>query len=213
MDQKNSSLNEHSMEFFLKSRDKLIHSYSVMSNTINTFSDDEEKSLVFAIDNSLTFHSIKISDNIFNMNGKKEIIDRITKLINRAIIKSGINGAKEAKNVFSSKEFSEIISNENQEIKESINKIQEKIMRSFKQLSLITKTIVSDSGNISIVISGDKMVKSISICDEYLSSKKRSIFEKELLGSLNTAIQEIQKEIEILFNKNEEEIYKTLIHE
>jgi DNA-binding protein YbaB len=210
MDKNNALLNECTRDYFLKTKEKIIHSHNIAANRIHTYSD-EEKYIILTIDSSLNFRSVNISKKLFTNCDKKGIIDRMIKIINRAIIKSSIMGADEIKKAVSSKEYEEIISKENQNIKEGIEIIQENYIQSIKQLSIINKTIVSDSKIITLVISGNKLIKSISINDDYFSPQKIPLLETELMQTINKAIQEIQKEIQIIFNMNEEEVNKMLL--
>jgi DNA-binding protein YbaB len=201
--------NEHTKEFFLNAREKIIRSKNAASGRIGSYSD-EDKSMVFTIDYSLNFHSVDISERLYTLCIKSEIIERMVKIINRAIIKSSMMGADEVKKAISTKEFADIMSTENREIQEGIANSQDNFMRALKNLSNQTKTVASDSGNISLVITGDKMIKSLSISDEYLSPENRTLLEQELLHTLNRAVQETQKDLQSLLTKTEEEMKKLM---
>jgi DNA-binding protein YbaB len=201
--------NEHTKEFFLNAREKIIRSKNAASGRIGSYSD-EDKSMVFTIDYSLNFHSVDISERLYTLCIKSEIIERMVKIINRAIIKSSMMGADEVKKTISTKEFADIMSTENREIQEGIANSQDNFMRALKNLSNQTKTVASDSGNISLVITGDKMIKSLSISDEYLSPENRTLLEQELLHTLNRAVQETQKDLQSLLTKTEEEMKKLM---
>jgi DNA-binding protein YbaB len=201
--------NEHTKEFFLNAREKIIRSKNAASGRIGSYSD-EDKSMVFTIDYSLNFHSVDISERLYTLCIKSEIIERMVNIINRAIIKSSMMGADEVKKTISTKEFADIMSTENREIQEGIANSQDNFMRALKNLSNQTKTVASDSGNISLVITGDKMIKSLSISDEYLSPENRTLLEQELLHTLNRAVQETQKDLQSLLTKTEEEMKKLM---
>jgi DNA-binding protein YbaB len=201
--------NEHTKEFFLNAREKIIRSKNAASGRIGSYSD-EDKSMVFTIDYSLNFHSVDISERLYTLCIKSEIIERMVNIINRAIIKSSMMGADEVKKAISTKEFADIMSTENREIQEGIANSQDNFMRALKNLSNQTKTVASDSGNISLVITGDKMIKSLSISDEYLSPENRTLLEQELLHTLNRAVQETQKDLQSLLTKTEEEMKKLM---
>jgi DNA-binding protein YbaB len=203
------SPNDQTKEYFLKSKGELIQLHKIMQSTIDIYSD-ENKLITLSIDNAQTIHSINLSDNLLCSFNHKDICNRIIRLINQAIFNSNINGINEAKNAISLKELEKIISNESQGIKDNLDSLNKHIERSRQELSLKTKSVVSEGGNIKIVISGSRMILSLSISDEYLSEKNKSMIETEIMATLNKAMREIQEEIREVMKINEEEFKNNL---
>ena len=54
------------------------------------------------------------------------------------------------------------------------------------------------------------MILSLSISDEYLSEKNKSMIETEIMATLNKAMREIQEEIREVMKINEEEFKNNL---
>jgi DNA-binding protein YbaB len=72
------------------------------------------------------------------------------------------------------------------------------------------KTFVSQSGNIIVVISGARIIKSLSINDEYLLPENKALIEKELMETINRAMREMQEEIQSIVKNNEKELNNEL---
>jgi len=209
MDENRYSINDRTKEYLLISKDKLIQLHNIILSTTSTYSD-EEILITLSMDNAQIIHSINLSDNLLSSYGQGEISNQILRLINQAIFKSSINGVNEVKNALSLKELAKIISNESQGMKDNLESLNKNIEQSRQALSLITKSVISESGNIKIVISGSRMILSLSISDEYLSQKNKSMIETEIMSTLNKVMREIQEEIREIMKKNEEEFNKNI---
>jgi DNA-binding protein YbaB len=205
MDQEKYFPNDRTREYFSKIKDKLTQSHNLMSSTNNSFSD-KEKLITLSIDNFQIIHTINISEKLLVSYEKGEICDRLVRMINQAIIKSSINGVNEAKNAVSPKELTEIISNENRDIKENIELLNKNIEKSFAEYFEKTKTVFSKSGNIKLVISRNRIIQSLTISDEYIKTKNKLLIETELLETVNGVMGEIMDEIQRLIKKNNDEI-------
>jgi DNA-binding protein YbaB len=209
MDQKNNKLNDNTKEYFSKSKDKLIESHNLMLSTVTSFSD-EDNLITLSMDNLQEIHEVNISDKLLISHGKKEIENRLLRLVNQAIFKSSINAANQAKKAVSSKELDKIISKESQGIKDSIEMVKKNIDQSLKNISSMTNSVVSKSGNLTLVISGTRMITSINISEEYLSEKNKLAIENELKETVNKAMQENLKEIQGLMKIHEDEFNKKI---
>jgi DNA-binding protein YbaB len=212
MNQQKHTMAARTKEFISVSREKIIQSSTCWISTIQTYSDAEGL-LSLTIDNTQILHSINLSEKLFTTFKKQDILVRLTQFINKAIIHAGRNAARDMQNVFSAKEFMEMLSLENREVRDHFEQLIKRNNQSVQELALIKKTINSESGNTTVIVFGNRMIHLITINDEFFSIKNKSLIEGELLGAVNKAMREIIEEIRVKINKNEEEFNKYIIQE
>ncbi|MBN1439782.1 MAG: YbaB/EbfC family nucleoid-associated protein [Anaerolineales bacterium] len=203
-------LNEKTQEYFHQTKEKILLSCGGWKSAINTFSDDNGL-IALTMDNSQIIHSMRISDKLFDGYEKNEIQEHIIHLINKSIIRAGENAVKEMQKAISEKEFTKILSNERELVKEQIEVLLKKNDCSVQQLSLKKKTHYSSSGKIIITISGNKLVQAITIMGDLLKKEKKDILEREIIETINEANQKIMEELQEAIKINEEEVYNVLL--
>jgi DNA-binding protein YbaB len=204
MDQKEYSQKDRKKEFLSKSMDELALFQENILSKIITFVDKEQ--ITLTMNNLQIIQSLKISEMLLLAPEKKIIRERLARLINEAILTSSINVANAAKNAFSYQEWHEIISNEEHEVKENIEGLGENISPILQVISSMRKAVVSKSGKVGVVISGARVINTLSINDDYIVPENKALLETELVETVNRAMREIQEEIQVLLKNNEEKI-------
>jgi DNA-binding protein YbaB len=204
MDQKEYSQKDRKKEFLSKSMDELALFQENILSKIITFVDKEQ--ITLTMNNLQIIQSLKISEMLLLAPEKKIIRERLARLINEAILTSSINVANAAKNAFSYQEWHEIISNEEHEVKENIEGLGENISPMLQVISSMRKAVVSKSGKVGVVISGARVINTLSINDDYIVPENKALLETELVETVNRAMREIQEEIQVLLKNNEEKI-------
>jgi DNA-binding protein YbaB len=204
MDQKEYSQKDRKKEFLSKSMDELALFQENILSKIITFVDKEQ--ITLTMNNLQIIQSLKISEMLLLAPEKKIIRERLARLINEAILTSSINVANAAKNAFSYQEWHEIISNEEHEVKENIESLGENISPMLQVISSMRKAVVSKSGKVGVVISGARVINTLSINDDYIVPENKALLETELVETVNRAMREIQEEIQVLLKNNEEKI-------
>jgi DNA-binding protein YbaB len=212
MEQNKISLNERTKEYFSRSKENIIQSHNKWISAINTFSD-EDGQITITMDNTQIIHSINISEKFLVTSDKKEIIDRLTRSMNKALRQAGINAAKEMRHSVSPEEYNRIVACEKKEVKEQIELLSKNNTQAIQEIFTRKRAVVSEKGNVTVIIFGNRMIHSLTINEEIMTMKNKSIIEKELVETVNKAMQENIEEIQETVNRNEEEFYKTIIKE
>jgi DNA-binding protein YbaB len=211
MDHNKLSLNERTKDYFSRSKEKIIQSHNNWVSTINSFSN-EDGQITLTMDNTQIIHSINISEKLLVDSNKKELFDRWTRFINEAIIKAGKNAAREMQNAISAEEYGKILSDEKKEIQDQFELLIKKNNLSIQRLSSIKRTVVSASGNVTIIIFGNRIIHSIFITEECFSKGNNTI-EKELMETVNKALREVMESVQGSIKRNEEDLNKTIFQE
>jgi DNA-binding protein YbaB len=212
MEQKRYALNDRSKEYFSKTKENIIRSHNNWLSTIHTYSY-EENLMSLTMDNTQMIHSISISEKLFSKYNEREISERLHRFLNDAIIQAGKNAVKEMQNSISPEELNNILSQEDAEVKKNYELLMKKNNQTIQELVSINRTINSPNGNISLVILGNRIIRSVEISKRIFTEDSRNNFEKELMETVNKALQEVIEEIQGLFNKNEEEFNQNIIQE
>jgi DNA-binding protein YbaB len=103
-----------------------------------------------------------------------------------------------------------IFSREKPGVLESIERLRKSADLSLIELGSMRKYINSKSGNIKLVISGAKIILSLEINRDFLSSKNKNILEAELRDSVNAAIQEVENDIGKIIKSVEAGFYESV---
>jgi DNA-binding protein YbaB len=201
---------DRTIEFILKTKEKLLKLQNNLISTIRSYSD-ENKLFELAMDNIQVVHSIIISDRLFEQLEKMKNIDMMVRLINRAIVESSLIYANDLSGVIIEKEVDDILSNESQGIIDSLKELHTGIEKSHKELSLINRTYNSSNGDITLMVAGDRMIKTLTISDDYLTVEKKSKLENELKEVINFALHDIIMEVRNIMSTNEEEYLQKVI--
>jgi DNA-binding protein YbaB len=112
----------------------------------------------------------------------------------------------------STEEYGKILSDEKKEIQDQFELLIKKNNLSIQRLSSIKRTVVSASGNVTIIIFGNRIIHSIFITEECFSKGNNTI-EKELMETVNKALREVMESVQGSIKRNEEDLNKTIFQE
>jgi DNA-binding protein YbaB len=205
-------LDEQRKGYLTGVNEKILHLRSDMDSRIN-YVADENNFITLSINDKQVVLSLDISDILLNSSDKREVSDQLLRVINQAIQKTNKNIMTELREVISLSEINEIISHEQERVVNTIEIFRNNIIKTIQELGSINRSVDSRSGNIHLVMSGVKILQSLEISNEYLSSNSKKILEEELIDILNRGLQEIQDEIAKRLKECENEFYRLVQQE
>lgn len=210
MDKQSNILRKETSEYISSIAEKMKELNRALESK-NIIVEDENKYIRIVIDSTQNILSIDISDILINSTNKKEVIGYIMKNINMAIERSLKHNMEELLNINSPGNYREIISREQPSVREGIIELEREIGLLPQILNAMTKSKISESGNVTINMSGANVLLSMEIAEEYLSKKNKEKVAEEIMETVNRIVRENKQEVRDRIEKSDTKITK-IIH-